>query len=211
MKRGVFRFLCMVIGGSGGSLRAVIAPGVDAESNFHSGKSCVKLAPYDCDQEDLRMKLLFRQRFFSWFDSYDIYDEQGNTVFTVQGRLSWGHCLEIHDAAGNHIGTVKEEVFTFLPRFRLYLNEQFVGEIRKEFTFLKPSFKMDVNGWQIQGDFFEWDYEITDRTGRRVAALSKQLFNWTDTYVIDVENEADGVYALMVALAIDAAKCSESD
>lgn len=157
------------------------------------------------------MKLLFRQRFFSWFDSYDIYDEQGNTVFTVQGRLSWGHCLEIHDAAGNHIGTVKEEVFTFLPRFRLYLNEQFVGEIRKEFTFLKPSFKMDVNGWQIRGDFFEWDYEITDRTGRRVAALSKQLFNWTDTYVIDVENEADGVYALMVALAIDAAKCSESD
>ena len=70
---------------------------------------------------------------------------------------------------------------------------------------------MDVNGWQIQGDFFEWDYEIMDGTGRRVATLSKQLFKWTDTYVIDVENEADGVYALMVALAIDAAKCSESD
>ena len=157
------------------------------------------------------MKLLFKQRFFSWFDSYDIYDEQGNTVYTVQGRLSWGHCLEIHDAAGNHIGTVKEEVFTFLPRFRLYLNEQCVGEIRKEFTFFKPSFKMDVNGWQIQGDFFEWDYEIMDGTGRRVATLSKQLFKWTDTYVIDVENEVDGVYALMVALAIDAAKCSESD
>ena len=70
---------------------------------------------------------------------------------------------------------------------------------------------MDVNGWQIQGDFFEWDYEITDRTGRRVAALSKQLFNWTDTYVIDVEREQDAVYALMVALAIDAAKCSQSN
>lgn len=122
------------------------------------------------------MKLLFKQRFFSWFDSYDIYDEQGNTVYTVQGRLSWGHCLEIHDAAGNHIGTVKEEVFTFLPRFRLYLNEQCVGEIRKEFILFKPSFKMDVNGWQIQGDFFEWDYEIMDGTGRRVATLSKAAF-----------------------------------
>ena len=30
------------------------------------------------------MKLLFKQRFFSWFDSYDIYDEAGNTVFTVE-------------------------------------------------------------------------------------------------------------------------------
>ena len=26
------------------------------------------------------MKLLFKQRLFSWFDSYDIYDEFGNTV-----------------------------------------------------------------------------------------------------------------------------------
>ena len=26
------------------------------------------------------MRLLFRQRLFSWFDSYDIYDEAGNTV-----------------------------------------------------------------------------------------------------------------------------------
>ena len=25
------------------------------------------------------MKLLFKQRFFSWFDSYDIYDETGAT------------------------------------------------------------------------------------------------------------------------------------
>lgn len=34
------------------------------------------------------MKLLFRQRIFSWFDSYDIYDEWGNTVYTVRGQLS---------------------------------------------------------------------------------------------------------------------------
>ena len=53
------------------------------------------------------MRLLFKQRFFSWFDSYDIYNEAGETVYTVEGNLSWGHCLHILDAAGNHIGTVK--------------------------------------------------------------------------------------------------------
>ena len=37
------------------------------------------------------MKLLFKQRLFSWFDSYDIYDEAGNTVYVVKGQLSWGH------------------------------------------------------------------------------------------------------------------------
>ena len=37
------------------------------------------------------MKLLFKQRLFSWFDSYDIYDEAGNTVYVVKGQFSWGH------------------------------------------------------------------------------------------------------------------------
>ena len=106
---------------------------------------------------------------------------------------------------------MKEEVLTFLPRFRLYLGRSYAGEIRKELTLFRPSFRLDLNGWRIQGNFLEWDYEIEDEAGRRVASLSKQLFNWTDTYVIDVEREQDAVYALMVALAIDAAKCSQSN
>ena len=35
------------------------------------------------------MRLLFKQRMFSWFDSYDIYDEQGQTALIVKGQLSW--------------------------------------------------------------------------------------------------------------------------
>ena len=49
------------------------------------------------------MKLLFKQRLFSWFDSYDIYDEFGNTVYVVKGQLSWGHKLVIYDADGNEL------------------------------------------------------------------------------------------------------------
>lgn len=35
------------------------------------------------------MKLLFKQKFFSWFDSYNIFDEAGNVFFHVEGQLSW--------------------------------------------------------------------------------------------------------------------------
>ena len=69
------------------------------------------------------MRLLFKQRLFSWFDSYDIYNGAGETVYTVKG----------------------------------------------------------------------------------------QLFNWTDTYVIDVCHPQDALYALMLVLAIDAEKCSRND
>ena len=53
------------------------------------------------------MKMLFKQRMFSWFDSYDIYDEYGNTLFVVKGQLSWGHCLRIFDAAGCPVASKK--------------------------------------------------------------------------------------------------------
>jgi uncharacterized protein YxjI len=41
-----------------------------------------------------------------------------------------------------------------------------------------------------------------------LAHISKELFNWTDTYVIDVVKPGDALCALMLVLAIDAEKCS---
>ena len=160
-----------------------------------------------CERSE-HMKLLFKQRFFSWLDSYDIYNEAGETVYTVEGRLSWGHCLEIHDASGRHLGTVKEEILTFLPRFNIFIGDKQVGTIRKEFSLFRPNFTVDCCGWEVSGDFFEWDYDIREG-GRNVASISKELFNWTDTYSIDVADPRDALMALMVVLAIDAVKCSQ--
>ncbi len=157
------------------------------------------------------MRLLFRQRMFSWFDSYDIYDEAGETVYTVKGQLSWGHRLKIFDGTGNEIGMVQERVLTFLPKFELYFGGEYVGCITKEFSFLKPRYNIDCNGWQVEGSFLEWDYSIADASGQPVAAVSKELFNWTDTYVIEVYDPQDALCALMLVLAIDAEKCSRGN
>ena len=154
------------------------------------------------------MRLLFKQRLFSWFDSYDIYDENGNTVYTVKGQLSWGHCMKIFDAHGNEIGMIQERVLTLLPKFEIYLGGNYMGCIRKEFSFFKPVFDIDYSGWHVEGDFFEWDYNIMNSTGGCIARVSKELLNWTDTYVIDVNNPQDALGALLLVLAIDAEKCS---
>ena len=156
------------------------------------------------------MKLLFKQRFFSWFDSYDIYDEAGNTVYVVKGQLSWGHCLKIFDAAGREVGTVREKIITFLPKFEVYIGNNYVGRISKEFTLFRPKYDIDFNGWHIDGNFIEWDYRISGARGELIASISRQIFNWTDTYVIDVVNPNDALCALMFVLAIDAEKCSRN-
>ena len=156
------------------------------------------------------MKLLFKQRLFSWFDSYDIYDEAGNTVYIVKGQLSWGHLLKIYDANRFEVGTVREKIITFLPKFEVYMGNTYVGRISKEFTLFRPKYDIDFNGWHIDGNLFEWDYSIIGPRGELIATISKQLLRWTDTYVIDVVNPNDALCALMFVLAIDAEKCSRN-
>jgi uncharacterized protein YxjI len=156
------------------------------------------------------MKLFFKQRIFSWLDSYDIYDEQGNTVYIVKSKLAWGHCLKIFDAFGNEIGTVKERVLTFMPKFEVYLGEKYLGCIERELTFFKPKYDIDYNGWHVEGDLWQWDYEIVDGRGSRIATISKELFHLSDTYVIDVCDSEDALIVLMFVLAVDAEKCSRS-
>ena len=56
----------------------------------------------------------------------------------------------------------------------------------------------------------EWDYNIIDASGRPVASISKEILKWTDTYVLDIAEERNALYVLMVVLAIDAEKCSRS-
>ena len=138
------------------------------------------------------MKLLFKQRLFSWFDSYDIYDEAGNTVYVVKGQFSWGHKLAIYDAYGNEVGMVVQKVLTFLPKFEIYKNGSYIGCLIKEFSFLTPH------------------YNILDRSGYQIAKISKELLRMTDTYVIDVQDPGNALDALMFVLAIDAEKCSRN-
>lgn len=156
------------------------------------------------------MKLLFKQRFFSWLDSYDVYYENGDVAYTVKGQLSWGKCLKIFDAQGDHVGTVEQKIFTFLPKFNLYRGEELFSTLCKEFTFFTPRYYFDGGPcWEMEGDFFGWDYSLTDREGNSVAVISKELWNWTDTYSIVVHDPKNALTALMSVIAIDAVQAQQ--
>lgn len=155
------------------------------------------------------MRLYFKQRFFSWLDSYDIYDESRNVKYIVKGQLSWGHCFNIYDTLGNKQGTVIEKKLVLLPTFEMYDSSGFVGFIRKKFSLLSNNYNINCKGWYVSGDFLGWSYKIFSSSGNLVAEVYKEL-HLTDYYVIDVKNDNDALYALMLVLAIDAEKCSRS-
>ena len=152
------------------------------------------------------MKLLFKQRLFSWFDSYDIYGENGETIFTVEGKLSWGHCLHILDAHGTHIGTVQQKVSALMPRFELYAYGEYLGCIKQELTLFSPRFSFDCSDWAIEGNWSGWEYAIVSPRQGPVAVVCKAVFQMTDTYAIEVPDPANALCVLMSVLAIDASK-----
>lgn len=154
------------------------------------------------------MKLLFKQRLFSWLDSYDIHNEDGDVVYTVEGQISIGKCLDVIDRAGNHVATIKRKLFTFLPCFDIYIQGEFVGCVKKKFSLFYPSFTVDYRGWSVDGDFLEWDYSITDKDGLKVADISKIIFKLSDTYCIEVSDMFNALDILILVLAIDAEKVS---
>ena len=157
------------------------------------------------------MKLLIKQRVFSWTDSYDIYDEWGNPRYFVKAEFfTLGHQIHVYDQRGNEIGSIHQRLLTLLPAFEIVLHGQPLGRVRKELSFFRPRYSVECSGWDVQGDLFGWDYDVYN--GPQLAAhISKELFRWGDTYVLDILDPRDEELALLLVIAIDAANCSDNN
>ncbi|MFQ7549356.1 MAG: LURP-one-related/scramblase family protein [Blautia marasmi] len=102
------------------------------------------------------MKLLIKQRVFSWTDTYDVYDENGTPKYFVKGEfLSIGHKIHIyrHDT-GEEVGMVREKLMTVMPRFELITGGRVLGSIQKRFALFKPKYEIDYNDWRVEGTFW---------------------------------------------------------
>jgi uncharacterized protein YxjI len=157
-------------------------------------------------------RLLIKQKVFSWTDTYDVYDEVGNPKYYVKADFfSIGHRIRIYDkATGSELGIIQEKVLRIFKEFEISINGISQGIIKKQFSMFVPKYNIDYKGWRLEGDFMQWNYTIYEGS-RLVVNIDKQLFQWGDTYVLDIVDSVDELPALMVAIAMDAAKCSEND
>ena len=150
------------------------------------------------------MKLYIKQKIFSWNDSFSVYDSMERELFAVKGAFcSFGKKLTIFDRTEREIYRIEQELFRFRPRYHIVKHGEIEATVVKEFSMFKPYYTVEGPGWEVQGDFFDHTYEITD-AGRPVASVQKQWFTWGDTYEISVDERAyDPVAVLAVAIIID--------
>ena len=143
------------------------------------------------------MKLALKQKVFSLKESFQVLDEEGNPVYEVAGKLlSLGHKLTVTDMDGQEVAYIHQKVLSLVPKYFIEI-------------LLKPHYTLETDSgkWEIRGDFMAHEYEM--KRGRDVAAaVTKKWFTWGDTYLLDVDDDADVLTALGVMIAID---CIESD
>ncbi len=153
------------------------------------------------------MRLLIKQRVFSWSDTYDILDEQGNVRYFVQAEIfTLGHQIHVYDAGHRELAVIHERILTFLPAFEIEIGGRMVGTIQKKFALVRPRYEVNYNGWQVEGDFMGWDYDVCSG-GRPIMHISKELLHWGDTYVIDISDPVWELEGILLVIAIDAANC----
>lgn len=156
------------------------------------------------------MKLRIRQRVFSWTDSYDVYDETGEARYEVRAKLfSLGHQILVYDKrTGEQVGSIHEKLLSFLPRFEIVVNGNSLGNVSKEFRFFRPRYHVDYMDWSVDGDLMGWDYQVY-QDNREIMTIEKELFRWSDTYVLTYNDPKNELPGLLLVLAIDAANCSD--
>ncbi len=153
----------------------------------------------------ITMMLLIEERPFSFRDRFTIRDEAGQDRYSVEGELfSWGKQLHIRNMTGDEVAYIEQKVFSFKPRYRVFVGDDFIGEIVREFTFFSPRYTVEGADWDVEGDFFAHDYTVL-RGGTSIASISKEWFTFGDCYALRIADPADEICALALVLAIDCA------
>lgn len=157
------------------------------------------------------MRLLIKQRLFAWTDTFDIYDENEEQKYYCKGQMfSFGHKLHVYDKIGAEVGYVEQELFHLMPTFNVYIRGKYVGQVKKRFTLFSQSYDLEYNNWQVEGGMLGWDYDVRENDNL-IMQISKELLHWGDTYVINILRDEDELMGLMLALAIDAAICTQKN
>lgn len=155
------------------------------------------------------MRYVMRQKLFSWADDYVVKNQSGEDAFIVDGKaFALGSQLSFQDLHGNEFAFIKQKLLSWGPTYEIFKDDRHYATIQKElFTFFKCSFTVhldDQPDLDAEGDLTDHEYEIT-RGGQPVAAISKQWFEWADTYGVDIADGEDPVLILASTVAIDLA------
>ena len=154
------------------------------------------------------MRYVMKQKVVTLRDSFAIYDEHGERVFQVVGKLvSAGDRLSLRSMDGRKLATIRQKIVSLVPRYRIRRRGKLQAEVKKRvFNPLKDRFKVKMKdgspNLEIVGNLLDHEYRIR-RKGKKVARISKRWISFGDSYGIEVKKGEDDVLILACAVIVD--------
>lgn len=160
---------------------------------------------------DYNMKQLFiKQKVFSLGEKFTIKDEQENDVYFVEGSfMKVPKVFSIMNAMRDEVAHITKKVFTFLPKFHVEVNGQEILTIKKELSFFKARYTIDAADIEIQGNWWDMDYQILQQ-GEVIGEVSKKWLTIADSYTVQVVDEEMEAIVIAIVVAIDCVKADQS-
>ena len=109
--------------------------------------------------------------------------------------------IHLYDISGNELGRV-ERLST--NRFGLSVNGKQIGFLTRE-GIVKCHMILDLNGWQISGDYFRSSFTVTDQRGTKVMSFN-EAFDTSYTFIIEMNNREFEIIGLLLFAAVMFAK-----
>ncbi|MGI6085320.1 MAG: LURP-one-related/scramblase family protein [Acetivibrionales bacterium] len=150
-------------------------------------------------------RLYIKQKVFSFGDKYNIFNEEGQPVFSVQGEVfTFGAKIHIYDAAGTEVIFIEQKLFRFLPEYHIYSGDTLSAIIKKEFSFFIPKLNIqsEYGDYTLVGNLFGRDFSIL-RNDIVVGELHKAWLSWGDSYELIINNDDDIPLFCALTIAID--------
>jgi uncharacterized protein YxjI len=154
-----------------------------------------------------KRKFQMREDALSIGDDYWIEDESGDKAFKVNGKVArvrdtW----VLEDATGREVAKIREKKLSVRDKIRIEYGDGGEATVKKAMVGFRDRFIVDVDHGEdlkVHGKIADHEYKV-DRSGDKIAEISKKWFRVRDTYGVEVEHDEDSVLVLAVTVAVDA-------
>lgn len=157
------------------------------------------------------MHYALRQKLVSFGTNFTIEGEDGSK-YEVKGEpITILDKISIQDTDGNELVHIELTVERWRGVYEIHRSGSLVADVRRELFAIFPRhrFTVDTGGnddLEAVGDFLDLEYFIR-RKGQDIARFTKQWFQLSDTWGIDInDNEQDHVFLLALAVIIARAR-----
>ncbi|MCR5230381.1 MAG: LURP-one-related family protein [Solobacterium sp.] len=155
-------------------------------------------------------RLYVKQKAFTMRSQFTVTDENGNLRYTAEGEFwTFGHKLHVYDRYHVKTGFIKQVVWSWKSRYDVYVDDIYMAQIVREFTWFKPYYTIHGPGWQLTGNVLAHEFEVTEN-GSVLLNVHKKWMTWGDTYEIEINDVIDERLAVAMVLAIDCVAASQA-